>query len=241
MAMTGSEDTANVARFAIDSELCGFASDELTRILLIQDSKFAAHFEVLADRSARAKFVQTGRVVCVVLSIIGGALCTLSLLIDPVESRRQFEWLFLVAFAALGSFAWFAMPVLSERLYDNTTRFRERIRAWSDRRSTVSCRNAARKILKRSNALAPYEARYTLSGAALHAERTKDNRSETAWARDLSTYTRKGHCISGNRVTVLFKRAGSLLPSACILHREPQWIRDVLQRFEIPVAILDRG
>lgn len=233
--MTRLEESSNTALIAIDSEFCQHANEELTRILFAQDRKFAARFEVFEKPAVRLKFMRVGRAACVALCTFGFSICTLSLALDSYDTWWRPEVPLLAAFTALGLFAWFVAPGLSERLFHRTTRFRESIRAWSVRSSMTSSGKLATRVLKKATALAPYEARYTLRGSMLRAERVKSGQAEVAWQRDLTKYRPKGLGISGEKVTVIFRSPRSLLPAVCILHLESDWIRGALERFGIPV------
>jgi len=225
-------------QFPIDAELCARARDELIRVLESRDQKRAARFDVFADAVFRTKFQRIGRIVVATLTSIGFAICAASLAIYSYGGWWQRPELpLMVVLAALGSFAWFVVPSLSERLYLRTAGFRERLLAWSTRYSAATCQKAADRIMKFASAIAPYEAQYSLVDTTLQSVRVKNGTSTLAWKRDLDAYRAKGLSVSGETMTVIFRRTGSLLPSACILHRDPAWIRGVLAQFEIPIRI----
>jgi hypothetical protein len=224
-------------RYPIDAEFCRCATDELTHILELQDRKFASHFEVFQDAVSRSKFVRVGRLVCVLLAILGFALCVFALTIDSSGGWTRPERWFIGPFVALGLFSWYALPGLSECVYRRTSGLRERIRHWSTASSAASCRKAALKIMTASTALAPYETEYVIEGSMLRASRSKNDASQPAWHRDLARYRKKGLAVSGVSVTAIFRRPGSLVPSACVLHADPDWVRETLRRFEVPVQL----
>jgi hypothetical protein len=240
---------------AIDAEFCARALDEFARILDTQDERFAPTAEAptpnrFQDATFRARFVRAGRLFCVVLSLFGLSICVFALVVDSRDLSYRLESWLIPAFAALGLFSWFALPALSERVYRlagplvdriNGWSLPDRVIEWSRRRAPEANRKNARRFLKKAMALVPYEAHYALDGSILQASRLKDGHPIMAWKVDLAGFAAKGHCVSGAHVTVVYRRARSILPAVTILHRHPGWIRAVLQRFEVPVTIRDGG
>jgi len=163
------------------------------------------------------------RVIGVILSLVGLALCVL-LLTQTTRQGSAATIGFALCFAGL-AVVFYCVPRLTLG-----------IRAWSLRRSENRCRRRAKKFFRAADALAPYEAEYDIKGELLTYAKGKDGKWQHGWHRNLGTFRDRGLALQSASLTALFRRPSSFLPAVIVLQTDPAWLGERLREFSIAVS-----
>ena len=201
-------------RFTVDAEHCRRAADELYDVLRVQERAFLARWPSARGMGATLKIA---RVVGMVFSLLGLLLVCSLLYYDTRRWATQPPLWFIPLFIAFVAFFVFQPRIVAG------------IREWSLRSADRRARRHADKGLRAARNLAPFEADYDFKGDLLIYTRGRDDKWQLGWSRALARFRDGGVAVQMPSITVIFKRASSLVPAVVILQQGGDWTGEVLR------------
>jgi hypothetical protein len=206
-------------KFDVSVEFLDEAEKQLFEILLKQRLSYN-------DRgSNKPLFIKIKpflRLVGIVLSILGAALCGATIM-------SEHNWTLI----SIRPETYFILFILSSILFYSLPRLDLRMKNWVKKISVRSCAKLSKKALKNARSCVPYKAEYDIKGGSISYYREKDGALKLAWSRKL-----KGVAIQSDFATIIFKKWTSFIPVIVILHADYEKVETSLSEQNVRCKLI---